>query len=100
MRETIQQGGDTDTNACIVGGMIGALVGIHNIDPHYVKTLLTFDCTSKEPSQVYRPQFLSVKYNAVRCIDKLIKSRPRNKLKITQEQVDIKSKNNEMISHF
>lgn len=28
LRETIQLGGDTDTNACIVGGMVGALVGI------------------------------------------------------------------------
>ena len=27
LKETIQLGGDTDTNACIVGGMIGALVG-------------------------------------------------------------------------
>jgi ADP-ribosylglycohydrolase len=27
VRETIRFGGDTDTNACIVGGMIGALVG-------------------------------------------------------------------------
>lgn len=31
MREIIQNGGDTDTNACIVGGMLGALVGIKNI---------------------------------------------------------------------
>ena len=31
VRMTIQQGGDTDTNACIVGGMIGALVGIGKI---------------------------------------------------------------------
>ena len=28
LRLTIQQGGDTDPNASIVGGMIGALVGI------------------------------------------------------------------------
>ena len=27
MRETISLGGKTGTNACIVGGMIGALVG-------------------------------------------------------------------------
>jgi len=28
MKEIIQSGGDTDTNACIVGGMLGALIGI------------------------------------------------------------------------
>ena len=29
--EVISLGGDTDTNACIVGGVIGALVGVHKI---------------------------------------------------------------------
>lgn len=29
--ETLMLGGDTDTNACIVGGMIGACVGFHNL---------------------------------------------------------------------
>jgi ADP-ribosylglycohydrolase len=28
IRQVIQQGGDTETNACIFGGIIGALVGI------------------------------------------------------------------------
>ena len=32
IKETISLGGDTDTNACIVGGMVGAYVGISNID--------------------------------------------------------------------
>ena len=27
IQETISLGGDTDTNACIVGGMMGALIG-------------------------------------------------------------------------
>ena len=27
----IMMGGDTDTNACIVGGMIGALAGFSNL---------------------------------------------------------------------
>ena len=31
IRLTIQQGGDTDTNGCIVGGMMGALVGLTSI---------------------------------------------------------------------
>ena len=28
MREVIIEGGDTDTNACIVGGLIGAAIGL------------------------------------------------------------------------
>jgi len=44
LRLTIQLGGDTDTNACIVGGMLGALVGLKELPDHMVKTLLSFDC--------------------------------------------------------
>jgi len=47
LRETITLGGDTDTNACIVGGLMGALVGYKNIPPYMVDKILTFDCTSK-----------------------------------------------------
>jgi ADP-ribosylglycohydrolase len=28
IREIISLGGDTDTNACIVGGLIGGIIGI------------------------------------------------------------------------
>ena len=45
IRETIRLGGDTDTNACIVGGMIGALVGYNNIPQDMIQKLLSFDCT-------------------------------------------------------
>lgn len=31
MRKVISQGGDTDTNAAIVGGLIGSLVGYKNL---------------------------------------------------------------------
>ena len=37
---TIEQGGDTDTNACIAGGMVGAILGIHNLDYKMVKKVL------------------------------------------------------------
>ena len=36
-------GGDSDTNAAIVGGVVGAYVGIDNIDFLKVRTLL--ECT-------------------------------------------------------
>ena len=44
MKEIIQNGGDTDTNACIVGGILGALVGIKQIPEEYVQKALAFDC--------------------------------------------------------
>ena len=40
MRQTIREGGDTDTNAAIVGGMLGALLGIHGLPKDmYTKTV-------------------------------------------------------------
>lgn len=46
IKEVVTLGGDTDTNACIVGGLIGALVGVKNIDKDMLKTLLNFDCVT------------------------------------------------------
>jgi ADP-ribosylglycohydrolase len=37
----IRAGGDTDTNACIVGGMLGAQVGIRAIPQKWVKPVMT-----------------------------------------------------------
>jgi ADP-ribosylglycohydrolase len=44
LREVVSLGGDTDTNACIVGGVIGALISEKNIPKSHVKTLMKFDC--------------------------------------------------------
>ncbi|WP_158268233.1 ADP-ribosylglycohydrolase family protein [Limnohabitans sp. MMS-10A-178] len=38
--QTLLKSGDTDTNACIVGGMIGAKIGAHNISKRSVQILL------------------------------------------------------------
>ena len=59
LRETIRQGGDTDTNACIVGGLIGAAVGVDGIPVLMRKKVLSFDCTKAQ--NIIRPEFLSVK---------------------------------------
>ena len=45
MTSVLSKGGDTDTNAAIVGGLIGALVGLRKgIPADWVKGLLKFDC--------------------------------------------------------
>jgi ADP-ribosylglycohydrolase len=36
-------GGDSDTNAAIVGGLIGALVGVHRIPQLMLDKIMTFD---------------------------------------------------------
>ncbi len=33
-------GGDTDTNACIVGGLIGSIVGFKKLPQKYIKKML------------------------------------------------------------
>ena len=58
IQETIKQGGDTDTNACIVGAMIGALVGLKELPQHMLTKVVRFDCTKKGQR---RPEWLSVR---------------------------------------
>lgn len=53
--ETLGGGGDTDTNACIVGGLIGAAVGVDGIPKNMRERVLNCDTTvGKHP----RPTFL------------------------------------------
>ena len=40
MKEILSLGGDTDTNACIAGSMIGSIIGFKNLDYQMVKTVL------------------------------------------------------------
>lgn len=52
--ETLAGGGDTDTNACIVGGLIGAAVGAAAIPAPLRQAVLTCDTSQGQP----RPAFL------------------------------------------
>lgn len=36
----LSRGGDTDTNAAIVGGMLGSIVGFKNLPKKYLKILM------------------------------------------------------------
>ena len=75
LRQTVELGGDTDTNACIVGAMIGALVGKEAIPEYMIKKVLTFDCTKNGRK---RPEFLSVRKHAISNIKKLLLCRPND----------------------
>ena len=46
IKYTIKEGGDTDTNAAIVGGMIGALVGYNGIPTFMTDKVVNFDCVN------------------------------------------------------
>ncbi len=70
IRETLAGGGDTDTNACIVGGMIGALQGIDSIPRDMQEKL--FNCEVKNGRD--RPEFLQTKVVLARLLDQLMLS--------------------------
>ena len=51
LAETLLAGGDTDTNAAIVGGMLGALHGVRGIDDDLLQPVLALD-----PEAAARPR--------------------------------------------
>ena len=60
LQDVLRRGGDTDTNACIVGGLLGALHGYGLIPDHLKKRVLTFDCTKPVGLNHRRPHTYSV----------------------------------------
>ena len=54
----LSKGGDTDTNAAIVGGLIGALHGAHAIPEEMTAPVLGRDINSPG---IARPEFLTTK---------------------------------------
>ena len=46
LQDTLKRGGDTDTNACIVGGLIGALHGNDHLPANMLEKLLNCDVKS------------------------------------------------------
>lgn len=72
IREIVSMSGDTDTNACIAGAAIGALLGFNLIDEGMVQTVLECDVTDEGQK---RPEWLSVGRHAVNNIKRLIEIR-------------------------
>jgi ADP-ribosyl-[dinitrogen reductase] hydrolase len=57
IHQVLAAGGDTDTNACIVGGLIGARVGFDGIPKEMVQAVLDCDTSKGRP----RPEWLSTR---------------------------------------
>ena len=70
LTETLLGGGDTDTNACIVGGLVGALQGVSSIPSVMTQTLLNCDTQVGRP----RPEVYSTG-ELGRLINELIEKR-------------------------
>ncbi|KAE8909119.1 hypothetical protein PF005_g19931 [Phytophthora fragariae] len=54
--QTLLKGGDTDTNAAIVGGLLGALHGVEAIPTRMREAVLTFDATNPSATRRMRPE--------------------------------------------
>ena len=75
MKKVLMNGGDTDTNACIVGGLIGAKLGYKKLNdqiPEQCKKLLRYDAPQANRK---RPEFLTPR-NAFLKIEELVKIAP------------------------
>ena len=57
LHQVLSCGGDTDTNACIVGGIVGARVGIEGIPVHMTQSVLECNTLAGRP----RPEWLSTR---------------------------------------
>ena len=58
IEQTLRLGGDTDTNAAIVGGMIGAQVGIDQIPTNYVNKMINYIFKNNDVIGYQRPDYL------------------------------------------
>ena len=62
IRQTLMLGGDTDTNAAIVGGMMGALHGVDTIPDYMKEPVLNYQYSSDTGVGYDRPDFLMVSH--------------------------------------
>ena len=74
--------GDTDTNCAIVGGLVGAYVGIKNMPPQKVQKVL--ECDHSTGRQPHRPDIVKASKDGLDCIVTL--------LQILPEQLQVEDK--------
>ena len=91
MKDILIRGGDTDTNAAIVGGLLGAQ-GINNIPIDWINKLMEFksdtDFSMADVGRT-RPEFLSPRYHLVSLIQAICLNSPTKlRLKIKGEIIE------------
>ncbi len=91
MKHMLLKGGDTDTNCCIVGGMLGALHGFKKLPSDITKKVLEYNSESDE-SGISRPEFLNPSKHIDQIIIDLIKYKPSS-LEIIGEETKEEKKN-------
>ena len=59
--DILRYGGDTDTNACIIGGLLGAAQGLECLKDEWMEKVLNYDSTAHASELMRRPAFLQPK---------------------------------------
>ena len=70
IKTTLLKGGDTDTNAKIVGSVIGAMCGVDEIPDYMLVPVINFDCVNTKIGHI-RPKKYNVE-KAIKLISKII----------------------------
>ena len=83
----IAQGGDADTNARIVGGMIGAAVGYTGI-PERIRTITNISVESKNARAEHTPDYLYSRQKIMRLINLIYWDSPET-LSILPKNIDV-----------
>eukprot|EP01084_Bolivina_argentea_P112085 199933_1 len=73
IKSVVGEGGDSDTNACIVGGVIGALNGLNGIPKTYIENI--HKCN---PLRQNRDRFQAKWYFKKKMIEKILENAPND----------------------
>ena len=84
--ETVKLGGDVKSNVAIVGGMLGALIGVTRIPKSMVLNLIRAGADNDNDGE--RQEFLSVRKHLFKNLDQLIQAMPLRQLIIMEESKD------------
>ena len=76
MKGIISRGGDTQANAAIVGGLLGASHGLKYFEQKDIKTVLTVQADSDRPEQYQPGSAISVEDKSLCKIQNIIKNAP------------------------
>lgn len=78
----LSRGGDTDTNAAIVGGMLGALIGFKKLPKQYLRKMMDvrFDTNPKVVRRENRPQFYEPRVALANAFSLIGKWMPKSNL--------------------
>ena len=86
LKVTIQIGGDVSPNAMVVGGMVGAIVGMKQLPKYMLERVWNFDSEKDKLTDKKRPDFLNVSKHTMTNIYQLIQIRPKKCLNLNEEE--------------